>query len=288
MKKFLSILIFLFCQIIVWGQSIQHIVQSGETIESIAQKYGVDKADLISLNPTARNFIFVGQTISIPDRTGQTVNPIQFSQPEADSPDLNEIYIQYNPINNLVKATGGGGHDYTDKYNGFSIGYHRYFEFYSDLYAVTGLGITYAASNSTTDAGAGITLISNHKLMSVKLPVNILYRYNVPGTELNIEPFAGLQVKCNVLGTLEMDFTGFDSQQSKSDFLFYLRTLGIDIGTSDLLASKAWKRFQLAWQGGFNVTYHSFLAGFSIGTDIIKIEKDNHITTVAISLGYRF
>ena len=45
-----------------------HVVKSGDSLGSIAQKYAVSVDDIVALNPqiTDRNMIFLGQVIVIP------------------------------------------------------------------------------------------------------------------------------------------------------------------------------------------------------------------------------
>lgn len=43
-----------------------HVVERGETIESIAKKYNVTKEELVKLNPDVAQFVYVGMEISIP------------------------------------------------------------------------------------------------------------------------------------------------------------------------------------------------------------------------------
>lgn len=50
-----------------------HVVDRGETLESIAKKYGVTSAQIIELNPTAAQFIYVGMELNIPEKIVQPV-----------------------------------------------------------------------------------------------------------------------------------------------------------------------------------------------------------------------
>lgn len=46
----------------------KHIVERGETLESIAEKYGVSKDDLVKLNPDAGQFVYVGMELIVPEK----------------------------------------------------------------------------------------------------------------------------------------------------------------------------------------------------------------------------
>lgn len=50
----------------------KHIVERGETLETIAQKYGVSKDEIVKLNPDAVQFVYVGMELVVPVKSGQT------------------------------------------------------------------------------------------------------------------------------------------------------------------------------------------------------------------------
>jgi len=54
------------------AQTAKHIVERGETLETIAQKYGVTKDDIVKLNPDAAQFVYVGMELVVPVKSGQT------------------------------------------------------------------------------------------------------------------------------------------------------------------------------------------------------------------------
>lgn len=66
MKKFFLSLIALMLSVSVFAQAVVHTVQRGETLESIAQKYGVSTQDLLNANPDAKEYLYTGMKISIP------------------------------------------------------------------------------------------------------------------------------------------------------------------------------------------------------------------------------
>lgn len=60
----------------------RHIVERGETLESIAAKYGVTTRQIIELNPDAGTFTYVGMELIIPEGTQTSQN----SPANADAP----------------------------------------------------------------------------------------------------------------------------------------------------------------------------------------------------------
>lgn len=50
----------------------RHILERGETLESVAKKYGVTTEQIIALNPDAKSFTYVGMELVIPEGTQTT------------------------------------------------------------------------------------------------------------------------------------------------------------------------------------------------------------------------
>ena len=72
-KIFLSVL---FCTVCMFtmaqGQTVTHVVQRGETIESIAEYYKVNVEDINKANPNADGIVYVGMKLNIPASTNTT------------------------------------------------------------------------------------------------------------------------------------------------------------------------------------------------------------------------
>lgn len=68
-KIMMTLLLIVSCSMPVLAQNptFKHVVDKGETIESIAKKYGVTKESIIELNPDAAQFVYVGMELKIPE-----------------------------------------------------------------------------------------------------------------------------------------------------------------------------------------------------------------------------
>lgn len=76
MKKLVLVLVLLVASVGISAQSVtSHTVQRGESIESIAQKYGISVSDLISANPDAKDYFFVGMKLTIPAKSNIVSQP---------------------------------------------------------------------------------------------------------------------------------------------------------------------------------------------------------------------
>lgn len=64
--------------ILCWGvgQAKEHTVERGETIESIAARYGVTKEQILERNPVAKELFYTGMVLEIPDNAGQNSSSI--------------------------------------------------------------------------------------------------------------------------------------------------------------------------------------------------------------------
>lgn len=74
MKKFYLFLIGLLCNVAVGYSQTSHTVEDGETLETIAQIYGVAVEDLSAANPGIEDIFFTGMKVSIPDMFSFSTN----------------------------------------------------------------------------------------------------------------------------------------------------------------------------------------------------------------------
>ena len=74
-KFFLSVLLCTVCVFsMAQSQTVTHVVQRGETLESIAEYYKVSVADINKANPNADGIVYVGMKLNIPASTNTTVS----------------------------------------------------------------------------------------------------------------------------------------------------------------------------------------------------------------------
>ena len=92
-KIFLSVLFCTVCMLsMAQSQTVTHVVQRGETLESIAESYKVSVEDINKANPNADGIVYVGMKLNIPTS----------SKPQIVSNNDNQggsTYIQGNNIN---------------------------------------------------------------------------------------------------------------------------------------------------------------------------------------------
>lgn len=143
----------------------RHVVERGETLESIAAKYGVTTRQIIELNPDAGTFTYVGMELIIPEGTQTPQNsPVNTANTQAvpDTPSTTaytstQSYAPSQTANSHPVMTGSGAE-------------HTVFDMTASLnwvYCVTGsggdfksrscYGVTIEGASKITDSlGAGL------------------------------------------------------------------------------------------------------------------------------------
>ena len=73
-KFFLSVLLCAVCMLsIAQSQTITHVVQRGETLESIAEYYKMSVEDINKANPNADGIVYVGMKLVVPVGATSTI-----------------------------------------------------------------------------------------------------------------------------------------------------------------------------------------------------------------------
>ena len=112
-KSFLSVLLCTVCMFtMAQSQTVTHVVQRGETIESIAQYYNVSVEDINKANPNADGVVYVGMKLNIPTSSDfskttpkeapKNMAPIQKQVTENHT----ENYVKHNDTQNNDEKVG--------------------------------------------------------------------------------------------------------------------------------------------------------------------------------------
>ena len=108
------------------GGYVEHKIAKGETLYSIAEKYGVTVEEIKKANPKAGNYFYAGMTIQIPNknsvRNSGVENEIVYSNQEVqtNSPLVNQTKVKRNTSSVRNSSEEIGGIPY------ISIGYWDY------------------------------------------------------------------------------------------------------------------------------------------------------------------
>lgn len=91
------------CVATISAQSVKkHVVERGETLASIAEKYGISQDDLARLNPDAAQFVYVGMELTLPESTQPAV-------PKADNATVNAEPTERPKGNAIIGYAGTTG-----------------------------------------------------------------------------------------------------------------------------------------------------------------------------------
>lgn len=132
------------------------------------------------------------------------------------------------------------------------------------LFIETGLGLNYAW-DSEDDA-------SLHWLTAT-VPVNLVYKYEIPNSGIKLAPFAGLYLRGNIIGEITYD-------DSDDNFNFF-----DDHEDGGLEAS----RLNFGWNIGVGVEFSKLYLGISYAGDFNEyVEKADKIGTFSATVGLNF
>ncbi len=199
--KLISFLIIMSFGIMANAQSTKsHIVDRGETLESIAQKYNVSTEQILQLNPDAKQFIYVGMKLEIPVAQLQ-----QLSQ--------SNIETEVVPVNNTSSSNNSDsrakrfffadevGYGFLQKGEGssafalhFSIGADYFIN--NNLYAGAKVGYSIASYIATK---------SETSYHFISVPLEIGYALSTKNNKLSLAPYGGLNFNICVAGKSEYD-----------------------------------------------------------------------------------
>lgn len=101
-KTILSIILLLVCVFaMAQSQTITHVVQRGETIESIAKYYNVSVEDINKANPNMDGVVYVGMKLIIPTGSPQTQGKVKAENTRINEDGQNEDSSSQMQVNNF-------------------------------------------------------------------------------------------------------------------------------------------------------------------------------------------
>lgn len=193
------------------------------------------------------------------------------------------FYVQYNPIK-AHWEDDGEDEDYS--YNGITIGYNHAFSVSKSipLFVEAGLGLQYAMYKDEVYIGyddvtyEDVNGDDKRNILSLKVPVSLMYKWNIPNAKVSLMPFLGLAMRFNLLANRSVTNDDYDFDEDYNMF-----------DEDDMGEDNTWSRFQVGWQIGVNAQFNnSWLVGVSYGTDFSEIAENTKLKTTSITLGYCF
>lgn len=182
MKRILMLMMIAVCFAISAQTTTNYTVQRGETLASIAQKFGISEAAILETNPNAKQYLVAGMTLLIPSAKSnkeeiETTHHTEISENKnsntADSPLLSankssvfssedaieslpksKIYFNYNWDNDSNSENKGNSYSSTKSSSSvLEVSFMRY-HWFDTTWAVGG-GIGYAQAETETKSNWG-------------------------------------------------------------------------------------------------------------------------------------
>ncbi len=185
----------------------------------------------------------------------------------------NTLHLQWNATN--AKSTGG-----SLDFNGIGAGYSKAFSLSASVpfFIEAGAGLQYMWKKTTDywgESGKEEKLSTTIDMLSVKIPVNLGYKFQISNGNIAFLPYAGLTVRGNIFAYMRAD-------KEKLNLLDEKATLDAEI--------PGWRRLQFCWQAGLNVHFNRILLGVSYSKDISKLAEGNslRLSAASVTVGYCF
>lgn len=149
------------------------------------------------------------------------------------------------------------------------------------IYIQYGLGFQYAWSTESEKV-SGASAKSTTSFLTAKIPLNLMYCFNIPSTNVLLLPHVGLNLQGHILGQQKVTAKYEDETHSEKMSFF----------NKDDMDDNTFSRFIVGWQIGAKVAFNKFVVGVAYEGPITNLYKDGDIkintNQVNISLGIKF
>ncbi len=177
----------------------------------------------------------------------------------------NTFYLQFNPITAKVDIPGQ-----KDKHlSAIAAGYSHAFAIANGtpLFVEAGANLEYGFK---TEDMAGVDV--DYSMLSVKVPVNLVYEFQIPNSSIAIDPYAGLRLRGILMA----------KQKGGGQTINYF-------DKDDMAPNDTFKRLQVGAQFGVNAKIsNTFLVGAGYGFDFSKVHEYVKFSEFNITLGWIF
>lgn len=150
----------------------------------------------------------------------------------------------------------------SDSFTGWAINYTQAIPVTQSapLFLEWGLGAQYSYASEDDET---------INYVSVKVPINLIYDFQIPNTNINLDPYVGLKFRGNVWGEYNNDYYDESYNLFGDEF--------------------EWKRFQVGAQIGVKARFNNkFFVGIGYGFDFNEIAEDTKVNELSISAGIVF
>lgn len=194
---------------------------------------------------------------------------------------FNTVDLTYSPV--TMKASYDGDST-TDDLNGLSLNWAqaRLLTDQLPVYLQYGAGVQFTWKTDTrSDDYYDMKVKNTTTFLTVKVPVNVLYNFAIPNTNLSVMPYLGLNAQVHVLGQSKTTTT-YEDEKETSKISYFSK--------DDM--EDPYNRFVLGWQIGAMVSYDKYFVGIGYNGPVTSLYKNGDLkiqtSQVNISLGIMF
>ena len=195
---------------------------------------------------------------------------------------FNTADLTYSPV--TMKASYDGD-SMTEDLNGLSLNWAqaRLLTDQLPVYLQYGAGVQFTwKTDTSSDDYYDVKYKNTTTFLTVKVPVNVLYNFAIPNTNLSVMPYVGLNAQVHVLGQNKTTMDdGEEKQTSKYSFF-----------NKEDMEDNPYNRFVLGWQIGAMVSYNKYFVGIGYSGPVTCLYKNDDFkiktSQVNISLGIMF
>lgn len=265
-----------------------HVIQKGETVESIAAKYRVSVEDIKKSNPYVIGY-YSGVKLKIPVRAANdaydNADSINVESPLSDDCKylvqkdydryFSAVCLQYNP-GLFVHGKGK-----SETFNAFSVGYLGHARLFSNIpiYFNAKVALQYSLmSENSNQTIEGLKVESKNTLSMLSGRVNsgIGYGFKISDADVLVMPEVGIDCICHFLGKQKKE-VNIDGKNSSSKVDVFDET---DMGKDGV-----WKSFYFGWYTGVVARFSRVVVGFSYHRALNKITRNTYMDQFDITIG---
>ncbi|MBQ2365511.1 MAG: outer membrane beta-barrel protein [Alistipes sp.] len=201
--------------------------------------------------------------------------------------DYNRIYVGYNPTN--IKWSEDIDTDSFPLKHGITVGYLRGSNIVKNLplYIEWGANFQYLFGKYHDSSDFGEETI-NINAFSLNIPINLAFRFSFKNNDLSITPYLGPNFRINLAGKCKYEYEdSYYGYREEGKYNMFSKDEDNGLGDS------AWKRFQVGFNFGINLSYKALNVGIGYVTDFSKIadydeDGNGKLGVTTISLGVNF
>lgn len=313
-KILLAIIVALTANIAVAQTAKIHVVERGETIESIAKKYGITKDALVAVNPDAAQFVYVGMELTVPvadAKAVSTTDPSNVTMEIAETPQNSKSIESREELGGVNNSKSDSRYEYEifaglsingftgkaaknfDTKSGFNVGLTARCYLINNFFAEASLAVAtkgykhdvYISSGDYwDDEGSNFDTTTKTDYTSYNIDVPVLIGYRLPiNDDLSLKIKAGPYFTYALSGKMtikEWDTSYSDIHSSETE---YTET-ETKIGDID-----GFKNFGCGIHTGVSVDYKHYILSAYYQRAFTKLDKSKtYEQNILLSIGYRF